>query len=96
MTIAAPDAAREPSSLRARGVRKSFVAAGDDAVRTLALSDVSFAVEAGELVSIIGPSGCGKSTLLRLLAGLETPDTGELLVGSEVGQGDAGLAVDED
>jgi ABC-type nitrate/sulfonate/bicarbonate transport system ATPase subunit len=83
VTIAAPDAVREPSSLRARGVTKSFVAAGDDAVRTLALSDVSFEVEAGELVSIIGPSGCGKSTLLRLFAGLETLDGGELLVGND-------------
>jgi ABC-type nitrate/sulfonate/bicarbonate transport system ATPase subunit len=83
VTIAAADAAREPSSLRARGVRKSFAAAGDAAVRTLALSDLSFAVEAGELVSIIGPSGCGKSTLLRLFAGLEALDSGELLVGND-------------
>jgi ABC-type nitrate/sulfonate/bicarbonate transport system ATPase subunit len=64
-------------------VRKSFAAAGNDGVRTQALSDFSFEVEAGELVSIIGPSGCGKSTLLRLLAGLETMDTGELLVGND-------------
>jgi ABC-type nitrate/sulfonate/bicarbonate transport system ATPase subunit len=83
VTMAAPDAVREPSSLRARGVRKSFVAPGDAAVRTLVLSNVSFAVEAGELVSIIGPSGCGKSTLLRLLSGLESLDEGELLVGND-------------
>jgi ABC-type nitrate/sulfonate/bicarbonate transport system ATPase subunit len=83
VTNAAPDAVGEPSSLRARGVRKTFVAPGDASVRTLALSDVSFAVEAGELVSIIGPSGCGKSTLLRLFAGLETLDAGELLVGND-------------
>jgi ABC-type nitrate/sulfonate/bicarbonate transport system ATPase subunit len=64
-------------------VAKSFATPGDAAVRTQALSDASFAVEAGELVSIIGPSGCGKSTLLRLLAGLETLDAGELLVGTD-------------
>jgi ABC-type nitrate/sulfonate/bicarbonate transport system ATPase subunit len=40
-------------------------------------------MDAGELVSLIGPSGCGKSTLLRLIAGLDFPDAGELLVGEE-------------
>jgi ABC-type nitrate/sulfonate/bicarbonate transport system ATPase subunit len=84
VTAAAPDASREPSSLRARGASKGFFAHGDAAVRTQALSDVSFAVEAGELVSVIGPSGCGKSTLLRLFAGLETLDEGELLVGDDL------------
>ena len=43
---------------------------------TPVLSDVSFDVHEGEIVSLLGPSGCGKTTLLRVVAGLETADTG--------------------
>jgi NitT/TauT family transport system ATP-binding protein len=45
---------------------------------TEALSGLSFAVQQGEFVSLLGPSGCGKSTALRLIAGLLTPDRGEI------------------
>lgn len=48
----------------------------------LAISNVSFEVEAGELVSLVGPSGCGKTTLLKILAGLHDYDTGEVRIGS--------------
>jgi len=40
------------------------------------LKEASFAVDPGEIVCLLGPSGCGKTTLLRIVAGLETPDTG--------------------
>jgi ABC-type nitrate/sulfonate/bicarbonate transport system ATPase subunit len=83
VTVSAPPAAAEASSLRARDVSKSFPAPGNPGVRTLALAGTSLAIEAGELVSLVGPSGCGKSTLLRLIAGLDVPDSGELLVGAE-------------
>ena len=45
----------------------------------LALDGVSLDVASGEIVCLLGPSGCGKTTLLRIIAGLETPDAGQLL-----------------
>ena len=50
---------------------------------TEALVDLDLEVADGELVVLVGPSGCGKSTALRLLAGLETPTAGELLLDGE-------------
>jgi ABC-type Fe3+/spermidine/putrescine transport system ATPase subunit len=47
------------------------------------LTDVSFSVEEREIRGLLGPSGCGKTTLLRLIAGLETPDSGQILVDGE-------------
>jgi NitT/TauT family transport system ATP-binding protein len=48
----------------------------------LAISDATFDVMPGELVSLVGPSGCGKSTLLKILAGLHPHDGGEVRIGS--------------
>ena len=55
----------------------SFSYGGDE---RLILKDINMEIEAGEFVCILGQSGCGKSTLLRLLAGLEQPTTGEILM----------------
>ena len=49
----------------------------------LAISDATFDVMPGELVSLVGPSGCGKSTLLKILAGLHPNDGGEVKIGSQ-------------
>ncbi|REE57463.1 sulfate transport system ATP-binding protein [Paenibacillus taihuensis] len=45
-----------------------------------AVQDVSFQIERGKLIGLLGPSGGGKSTLLRMLAGLETPDSGDIYI----------------
>ncbi|OOM72002.1 ABC transporter ATP-binding protein [Clostridium sp. BL-8] len=45
-----------------------------------ALSNINISIEKGEFISLLGPSGCGKSTLLRIIAGLESLSTGEILV----------------
>src|SRR5438094_3608311 len=79
----AGDLVNEGSSLRVAAVSKFFPAPQNSSVRTHALDNVSISIGAGELVSLVGPSGCGKSTLLRLIAGLDSPDSGELWVGAE-------------
>ncbi len=56
---------------------------GDGPQAVTALADVSVNVRVGEFVSIMGPSGSGKSTLLNLIAGLDTPSAGRVIVGGE-------------
>ncbi|MFQ5876429.1 MAG: ABC transporter ATP-binding protein [Acidobacteriota bacterium] len=63
------------ASIRLDAVGKTY-GAGVEAVR-----DVDLEVRDGELVVLVGPSGCGKSTVLRLVAGLETPERGRVLIG---------------
>ncbi|MEB2352751.1 MAG: ATP-binding cassette domain-containing protein, partial [Burkholderiaceae bacterium] len=46
-----------------------------------AVDGIDLAVREGEFLVLLGPSGCGKTTLLRMLAGLETPSAGEVLIG---------------
>ena len=77
--------------LQIHGVRKTFDA-GEALVR--ALRGVDLVVDHGELVAVIGPSGCGKSTLLSLIARLDTPSAGQIVVAgcgsSGHGRGGAG------
>jgi len=67
-------------------------------VEHLVLKDINLHVEGGEFISIVGPSGCGKSTLLRIIAGLQIPSDGEVLIGgvSVVGpRSDVGMVFQE-
>ena len=61
------------------GVKKVYRTRGADFT---AVSEASFDVEAGELVSLVGPSGCGKTTLLKILAGLHSYEAGDVRIGS--------------
>lgn len=64
--------------INASSLAKTYKRAGGEIVN--ALDHVDLAVEAGEFVVLLGPSGCGKTTLLRSIAGLETPESGEISV----------------
>ncbi len=61
------------SAIEVSGLRKTW--GGVQAV-----DGVSFRVESGELLALLGPSGCGKSTTLRLIAGLDTPTAGSIVI----------------
>ncbi|MER5179429.1 ABC transporter ATP-binding protein [Streptomyces sp. NPDC002896] len=74
-TAPAPPA---PAALELRGVAKEFRLRRSRTVT--ALEAVDLTVGHGEFVALLGPSGCGKSTVLRMVAGLEEPTSGEVLV----------------
>jgi NitT/TauT family transport system ATP-binding protein len=66
------------SMLDVRGLNKVYEGSGR---RVEAVRDLTFTVDAGELVCLVGPSGCGKTTLLKCMGGLLTPTAGEVLLG---------------
>src|SRR5438270_7270820 len=67
--------------LQVRNLVKSFAAGkAETRKRVLAVEELEFEVEEGQLFTLLGPSGCGKTTTLRCIAGLEMPDGGEIAV----------------
>ena len=48
-----------------------------------ASKNVNLSIEQGKLVALLGPSGSGKTTILRMIAGLETPDSGDIFIGGQ-------------
>jgi iron(III) transport system ATP-binding protein len=66
-------------ALLIRNLSKRFATA-----KQAALENVDLQVGAGEFVTLLGPSGCGKTTMLRCIAGLETPDSGEIAIGERL------------
>ncbi|MGC1244756.1 MAG: ABC transporter ATP-binding protein [Spirulinaceae cyanobacterium] len=79
------------SKLEIQNLRKEY------ATNVVPVKDISINVEDGEFLTLLGPSGCGKSTLLRLIAGLEPPTQGNVVIGSrnvnKIAPGDRNIAM---
>jgi putative ABC transport system ATP-binding protein len=80
-----------PAMVRLEGIEKVY---RTDRIETVALSDISLDVGAGEFISIMGPSGCGKSTLLNVIGLLDAPTRGTVAIGGQpiTAYGDRDLA----
>ncbi len=81
----APEQTTGSAKLVVDSVGKIFPLA--DGSEIIALEDISFSVAQNEYCVLLGPSGCGKSTVLRMIAGLEVPTTGRMLLDDELIEG---------
>ena len=77
----------EPPKIELRRVNKLFRARKEE---VWAVYNVDMAVSAGEFVTIVGPSGCGKSTIFNIIAGLITPNSGDVLMDGKSTKGKSG------
>ncbi len=77
-TSAAVRPGNSSGAITVKDIRKVFYDSGNKEIT--ALNNVFLNILPGEFISLVGPSGCGKSTLLRLITGLDTPTSGELLL----------------
>jgi NitT/TauT family transport system ATP-binding protein len=67
--------------LSIRNVSKVYDPDGDHVV---ALEQISLEIPPGQFCAVVGPSGCGKTTLLNILAGFESPTSGEIIMDGEI------------
>ena len=69
------------AKLEARNIGKWFVGSdGKVSQSTVAIEGINLSIEEGQFVCFVGPSGCGKTTLLNILAGLDKPTEGEVIL----------------
>jgi NitT/TauT family transport system ATP-binding protein len=68
------------AKLEARNICKHFDSMQGDNVQESAISNINLSVEDGQFVCLVGPSGCGKTTFLNILAGLDRPSEGEVML----------------
>ncbi|MGA9435758.1 MAG: ABC transporter ATP-binding protein, partial [Roseobacter sp.] len=69
------------TQLEVRDVSKTFTLGGGKTLK--AVEGVTFGVDQNSICVVLGPSGCGKSTVLRMMAGLETPTDGQVVIGGK-------------
>ena len=72
--------ASKTGSLRLERLTKEF---GNGKEKVVAVRELSLTINPGEFVTLLGPSGCGKTTALRMIAGFETPTSGDVLLDGE-------------
>ena len=72
------------SSIKLSAVSKIFQSESKKRESVKAVDNFSLEIEDGELLVLLGPSGCGKTTVLRMVAGLEVPTSGDIMIGEKV------------
>ena len=78
------DSPTDPAALQVQGLRVTFAAHDRTSPDVLAVDGIDLLAKEGEFLVLLGPSGCGKTTLMRLIAGLEQPTAGDIVIDGRV------------